>query len=178
MGGENCDLRALAVGAVGSSPRGRGKLRVVRTRQVVDRLIPAWAGKTPHTGSRESHPAAHPRVGGENRKCLIGMVSKVGSSPRGRGKRRGACLRRVQRRLIPAWAGKTPSTGRRATTIGAHPRVGGENGVAGAVLVASGGSSPRGRGKLTFPISCRGGGGLIPAWAGKTRRSSAARSAM
>ena len=30
------------------------------------------------------------------------------------------------------------------------------------------GSSPLTRGKLTFPISCKGGGGLIPAHAGKT----------
>ena len=52
----------------------------------------------------------------------------------------------------------------------AHPRVGGENGVWGPLTTSALGSSPRGRGKPTVaarPISCVG---LIPAWAGKTRR--------
>ena len=53
----------------------------------------------------------------------------------------------LMRRLIPAWAGKTVSTSRTATTPRAHPRVGGENVLCGEDGVASWGSSPRGRGK-------------------------------
>ena len=51
---------------------------------------------------------------------------------------------------------------------GAHPRSRGENGAAAGEVSARRGSSPLTRGKLTFPISCKGGGGLIPAHAGKT----------
>ena len=50
-------------------------------------------------------------------------------------------------RLIPAWAGKTPCLILRGLARSAHPRVGGENQVAGPLASGRGGSSPRGRGK-------------------------------
>ena len=52
------------------------------------------------------------------------------------------------RRLIPAWAGKTKLIGFAAEALTAHPRVGGENWETFILDEASGGSSPRGRGKL------------------------------
>ena len=50
--------------------------------------------------------------------------------------------------LIPAWAGKTRNPPDRRNVDTAHPRVGGENGVARLAYRMSTGSSPRGRGKL------------------------------
>ena len=71
--------------------------------------------------------AAHPRVGGENKRLNLTHSPPVGSSPRGRGKRPLTTSALQGFRLIPAWAGKTngpaPSPGRGR----AHPRVGGEN---------------------------------------------------
>ena len=64
--GENA-LRALAYrSATGSSPRVRGKLRQDASEGVVQRLIPACAGKTRPRWRRGPGPAAHPRVCGEN----------------------------------------------------------------------------------------------------------------
>ena len=66
VGGEN--LSNVLRGAVGcgSSPRGRGKRSLQAVIPVLDRLIPAWAGKTCESGGCDSQRWAHPRVGGEN----------------------------------------------------------------------------------------------------------------
>ena len=52
----------------------------------------------------------------------------------------------------------------------AHPRVGGENPRRAEPAPFAAGSSPRGRGKPAGHPLCPVGVGLIPAWAGKTRR--------
>ena len=54
--------------------------------------------------------------------------------------------------------------------VRAHPRVGGENPGSDAHPRSGRGSSPRGRGKLDGGGASRPVMGLIPAWAGKTRR--------
>ena len=98
----------------------------------------------------------------------------AGSSPRGRGKRAGRARPRVARGLIPAWAGKTNLAVHSFLAHGAHPRVGGENP---DVKTGSGlpvGSSPRGRGKPSCTGRRTRWAGLIPAWAGKTGRTSRA----
>ena len=107
VGGENVsaltgdDIRA------GSSPRGRGKPGTEVARPVLDRLIPAWAGKTRYSHGNDPLLGAHPRVGGENVLNKTGKPEPVGSSPRGRGKRPVGLRQRHERGLIPAWAGKT-----------------------------------------------------------------------
>ena len=75
------------------------------------RLIPAWAGKTLLISFFEVRGAAHPRVGGENSAHLIKGCEITGSSPRGRGKPVSIIDQRVGERLIPAWAGKTATSG-------------------------------------------------------------------
>ena len=50
VGGENVVFPLLCVAALGSSPRGRGKLDKVRGHQGHGGLIPAWAGKTARRG--------------------------------------------------------------------------------------------------------------------------------
>ena len=71
-------------------------------------------------------------------------------------------------RLIPACAGKTPRPRRNQFCQQAHPRVCGENVIAGFIAAVRAGSSPRVRGKR---VLLPGGGSwarLIPACAGKT----------
>ena len=131
-------------------------------------LIPAWAGKTERRGRPESGRPAHPRVGGENLRLPFYGPQRLGSSPRGRGKRRRRLRARPDRRLIPAWAGKTCSCARRKATGEAHPRVGGENPDQCLPRDTRTGSSPRGRGKQGGLAFLLGDVGLIPAWAGKT----------
>ena len=152
----------------GSSPRGRGKPEEGRTGTLRGGLIPAWAGKTGWAPTVPGWRWAHPRVGGENQTRETNHWRTSGSSPRGRGKHGDQTVKRLDDRLIPAWAGKTLMSAVASSIVRAHPRVGGENNPGMAYTLASVGSSPRGRGKprRVRPSTCTGG--LIPAWAGKT----------
>ena len=168
VGGENLDKQRHARDRRGSSPRGRGKHDRLHPSRGPRGLIPAWAGKTRVPIMGRIMGRAHPRVGGENRSAATPIRSFVGSSPRGRGKRRrGPALRR-QEGLIPAWAGKTLIRASVSSAVAAHPRVGGENGLPWCARAGTAGSSPRGRGKPDRSDRGRYWRGLIPAWAGKT----------
>ena len=160
--------------AQGSSPRGRGKPFQAHPRTPIQRLIPAWAGKTALSALTCAVGSAHPRVGGENPVASGLRRTTFGSSPRGRGKRRRHRRRGGARGLIPAWAGKTSKQPREHNQPLAHPRVGGENRPSATAARKPSGSSPRGRGKPGCPPDVWYRPGLIPAWAGKTRHERAA----
>ena len=113
-------------------------------------------------------------MGGENVVLRHGRPVARGSSPRGRGKLDTPVGVAEVIRLIPAWAGKTIEFNTSPGSGGAHPRVGGENGGGRSVGMRVTGSSPRGRGKPRDVLPGLGRAGLIPAWAGKTRRRSRA----
>ena len=85
-GGENHRMSAAAQDALGSSPRGRGKLNGTQRSYVSNGLIPARAGKTRGVGFRRRSRPAHPRAGGENQISAQEFNEALGSSPRGRGK--------------------------------------------------------------------------------------------
>ena len=168
VGGENSKTGAVEIATSGSSPRGRGKPLEVQDAGGVPRLIPAWAGKTDSPHRRCAPPAAHPRVGGENKTNDLIGVAADGSSPRGRGKHQEPDFECLGVGLIPAWAGKTWNMLMMRSATGAHPRVGGENRSLPGPSRKSGGSSPRGRGKRLLVVPAVALIGLIPAWAGKT----------
>ena len=174
VGGENARYVSPQASSDGSSPRGRGKPDIHGSANCRARLIPAWAGKTPADSPLRAQSGAHPRVGGENSSQYGTTCQARGSAPRGRGKllvhAPGWCIRG----LIPAWAGKTPAARCPTTRNRAHPRVGGENVSPFRVLLIGRGSSPRGRGKPPRGCHRPGARRLIPAWAGKTARSSSA----
>ena len=109
VGGENRASRAPPSPWWGSSPRGRGKPASHRSSTSRLGLIPAWAGKTCAVLVLGVPEGAHPRVGGENAGARLDGFGLAGSSPRGRGKPLGASGPMPSFRLIPAWAGKTPS---------------------------------------------------------------------
>ena len=94
---------------------------------MIDRLIPAWAGKTPPRAQTVNLTPAHPRVGGENATREYASACQLGSSPRGRGKHDLLPSLWERNGLIPAWAGKTFDERPRFGETAAHPRVGGEN---------------------------------------------------
>ena len=190
VGGENGISRGGLTLLGGSSPRGRGKRRMVLTTGWPVRLIPARAGKTGRQGRPAHRRPAHPRAGGENPVQRYGFSLRYGSSPRGRGKPLIAVAENHSSRLIPARAGKqNPSSGahhlrgliparagkttrlrRCPTKRSAHPRAGGENeSLVGAGV--GGGSSPRGRGKPEVGLSDGVPVRLMPARAGKTERA-------
>ena len=152
----------------GSSPLTRGK----RPRQVSGAhgcgLIPAHAGKTFRGWRGWFRARAHPRSRGENESRHSDNPEAVGSSPLTRGKRGGGGLRECADGLIPAHAGKTPSTRRNATNTRAHPRSRGENPTSIIPWGMGVGSSPLTRGKPLLAPHAAAHTGLIPAHAGKT----------
>ena len=89
-----------------------------------------------------------------------------------RGKRTRPDSHLIQRRLIPAHAGKTPHVRGSARLWGAHPRACGENARQPVRPCLQTGSSPRMRGKQALPVRARQATGLIPAHAGKTMAGS------
>ena len=170
-GGENEENGQNAVWFYGSSPRGRGKHEAWAFDAEAGRLIPARAGKTRCSSMGRMCRTAHPRAGGENLASPLTARLKFGSSPRGRGKLGPDRSLQTRVRLIPARAGKTGWPSARPGASPAHPRAGGENVRPAARGVAYDGSSPRGRGKPLGLLVQADHDRLIPARAGKTRRS-------
>ena len=160
--------RGLRWDGAGPAPRGRGKRREPVPSFLDARLIPARAGKTSCPSKPYAPSAAHPRACGENARVVHRPGRGCGSSPRVRGKRRAGRVGARCRGLIPARAGKTPTTSRPAFPRQAHPRACGENSKNVANAAASCGSSPRVRGKPSHVRVPPRGTGLIPARAGKT----------
>ena len=101
----------------------------------------------------------------------------LGSSPLTRGKRAVAAEIPTGLGLIPAHAGKTRPSRSSTTPIAAHPRSRGENPLTCTSARPTCGSSPLTRGKRPGRGPPGHGPGLIPAHAGKTRRSRSARAA-
>ena len=166
--GENIPAVIAGCSFAGSSPRVRGKRRVLILAAGASGLIPACAGKTRCFPWRHLRPWAHPRVCGENARVNQVNLRREGSSPRVRGKRAAQQKTPDLQRLIPACAGKTLPLPWTISAVPAHPRVCGENALAAGKASAAYGSSPRVRGKLAMFLGSFSIGGLIPACAGKT----------
>ena len=149
-------------------PAHAGKTGPGGGRCSVARLIPAHAGKTTFARTQLRGRKAHPRSRGENEALAASDATDKGSSPLTRGKRGRAPARRLQVRLIPAHAGKTPTRLSQKRGVQAHPRSRGENAVGVACAAGDDGSSPLTRGKLYACACARESVGLIPAHAGKT----------
>ena len=105
--GENSVVDADAAIPEGSSPRMRGKRGMTFDSDCAHGLIPAHAGKTNQVLIESAHAGAHPRACGENVQAQGGVVDRVGSSPRMRGKLLPPLLLALPVGLIPAHAGKT-----------------------------------------------------------------------
>ena len=106
MGGEPAvDLHDYQV-KWGPSPRGRGNRLPVPADTLVQRTIPAWAGKPNSISLSRCDTGDHPRVGGETRCARILATVSRGPSPRGRGNPRVEARMGGPSGTIPAWAGK------------------------------------------------------------------------
>ena len=132
------------------------------------RNIPAYAGKTPKAASSISMNSEHPRVCGENYLTDADTMRPDGTSPRMRGKQRFPFEFKNIERNIPAYAGKTLSPELAPINAAEHPRVCGENHRTSFRYHASGGTSPRMRGKHGVVFGFGRHQRNIPAYAGKT----------
>ena len=137
---------------------------------MLERNIPAYAGKTRAQPGRMAHTQEHPRVCGENSHTQTTALTSHGTSPRMRGKQ--GLIEQVQRALrnIPAYAGKTLSCRGRDQPQPEHPRVCGENPTYHYSSADGLGTSPRMRGKLFLTLLPIRNIRNIPAYAGKTHR--------
>ena len=132
----------------GLIPAHAGKTVAAYTGDTGTGLIPAHAGKTDFPDHDQGRWGAHPRSRGENTDLHSISGGPEGSSPLTRGKRPLQNGLRRPLGLIPAHAGKTPSTSRATACVM--------------------GSSPLTRGKLHPKTGKPMDDGLIPAHAGKT----------
>ncbi len=151
----------------GSPPRMRGRENNTLSRDRVNRITPAYAGKSPIQLFFPLPCWDHPRVCGEERWQWPAGQVPVGSPPRMRGRALG-CLPRY--RLIgitPAYAGKSQPQGVSVAKGWDHPRVCGEEIGRKARSTVLWGSPPRMRGRVPL-ASCRCWGlRITPAYAGK-----------
>ena len=139
------------------------------------RIIPACAGRTRNAPNRITPTSDHPRVCGANTNRMSPWSRRVGSSPRVRGELIDCVVRASPGRIIPACAGRTRKSNTLTASSKDHPRVCGANVIIAVFMSSFPGSSPRVRGERRQRAGCNAGAWIIPACAGRTRSSDAAR---
>ena len=157
---------------MGSSPHTRGALRRCGRGPDRRRIIPAYAGSTRRPASVTGYGPDHPRIRGEHRQGGIDAVHVAGSSPHTRGAPGLGGDRRRRQRIIPAYAGSTTSRLPRPLPETDHPRIRGEHFPPTGMTRGGRGSSPHTRGARPAGRRGRRLPGIIPAYAGSTRRIS------
>ena len=159
----------------GSSPHTRGARESLHKGDSLSRIIPAYAGSTTdsdcHCGARRDHP----RIRGEHIRVAAGWLGSAGSSPHTRGAPPQNHARRRRDRIIPAYAGSTSSSCSTCSSHSDHPRIRGEHNLLLWAMFSNNGSSPHTRGAPRGALSCSLAAGIIPAYAGSTRRRSGSR---
>ena len=108
-------------------------------------------------------------MGGEKISICAVWLDLLGSPPHGRGKGVQHSRVKLQRRITPAWAGKSGCGGRNRRASWDHPRMGGEKGLYIGLEIKRPGSPPHGRGKDLHLRMATRQQGITPAWAGKSR---------
>ena len=166
--GANVTARPMAPSRCGSSPRMRGKRRLVREQHHRIRIIPAHAGQTASGRPEASCSADHPRACGANKSLSRMSPLRNGSSPRMRGKLLRCRIGQDRHRIIPAHAGQTGGAVRPPRRCPDHPRACGANSTLQKLIRALAGSSPRMRGKPSATAPWRTITRIIPAHAGQT----------
>ena len=168
MCGGNTWTRRIESPARGPSPRVRGKLGDGLAGGDQPGSIPACAGETVRARPARCRAEVHPRVCGGNISSIFIARSRVGPSPRVRGKRVEAVNHGENFGSIPACAGETSRDRRFTLSSRVHPRVCGGNRRICPLSASLKGPSPRVRGKPGAVAASLTSGGSIPACAGET----------
>ena len=155
----------------GSSPRMRGTLQRSLDMWYFIGIIPAYAGNTQSNTMRGASVWDHPRVCGEHGDNNEESIEDLGSSPRMRGTPYRQPVLAHGAGIIPAYAGNTRLQRYQHERCRDHPRVCGEHMASQLKFALCSGSSPRMRGTRSVRYVCVQGAGIIPAYAGNTKRS-------
>ncbi|ERH20064.1 hypothetical protein HMPREF0043_00193 [Actinobaculum sp. oral taxon 183 str. F0552] len=153
---------------MGSSPHTRGALRAFSFQESYSRIIPAYAGSTCSGRRRRLSCADHPRIRGEHERESPLWRLSPGSSPHTRGALRERRPRTRTSRIIPAYAGSTPSVYSATVRLSDHPRIRGEHPSNPLRSLRGTGSSPHTRGARRRRPHPNVDRGIIPAYAGST----------
>ena len=153
----------------GSSPHTRGAPSAPASSRHRAGIIPAYAGSTEGETMSIDMTPDHPRIRGEHGSKRNWPHDTPGSSPHTRGARIVGGDRGRLPRIIPAYAGSTPSTEDSTRAWTDHPRIRGEHWSTTIVRVTAAGSSPHTRGALPCRTGRTGVWRIIPAYAGSTR---------
>ena len=148
--GEKVRAGALVCHKPGSPPRMRGKANGYCKTRGFSGITPAYAGKRAFFFLHNLPFWDHPRVCGEKFKNLHHDVNSLGSPPRMRGKVDFYYFYTPNRRITPAYAGKSRRSSRLPRCLRDHPRVCGEKTVRLLSPCAALGSPPRMRGKASY----------------------------
>ena len=151
----------------GSPPRMRGKGEGREQKALRKWITPAYAGKSTPINESSFTKRDHPRVCGEKTICGEWPQTFGGSPPRMRGKEKVGEVNTYEKRITPAYAGKSVRWSGLRGSDRDHPRVCGEKFYSRHSVHTAGGSPPRMRGKdwpiKVFSSFCR----ITPAYAGK-----------
>ena len=105
--GEKRSFRAVVCKRTGSPPPMRGKATGRKSTESVNRITPAYAGKSREPRQADTCEWDHPRLCGEKQFSTAQTTITVGSPPPMRGKGKVRYLRRCTERITPAYAGKS-----------------------------------------------------------------------
>ena len=154
----------------GSSPHTRGARTVWLFSPLTRRIIPAYAGSTPEGFRLIGGAQDHPRIRGEHDPSSGMSLQQMGSSPHTRGARLLTTPHDGAGGIIPAYAGSTTLNLPPERAAGDHPRIRGEHLGREFGEFSRHGSSPHTRGALGGAAGEADPVGIIPAYAGSTRR--------
>ena len=158
----------------GSSPHTRGALVAVPLVGEQGGIIPAYAGSTWWTATCSACGRDHPRIRGEHVRVAGDIIQIAGSSPHTRGAQYVWIVETPGDGIIPAYAGSTGTLPIANGGTGDHPRIRGEHFDHIVGRHNAGGSSPHTRGARILGRSASDQTGIIPAYAGSTRKPAAA----
>ena len=85
----------------------RGKVRMYKGNLAMDRITPAYAGKSEYFNVKQIITKDHPRLCGEKQLSQAYTDAKIGSPPPMRGKGLADETREYRTRITPAYAGKS-----------------------------------------------------------------------
>ena len=162
-------LVCAKAGDEGGSPRVRGRLRYLARTTCSEGWIPAGAGETPAQQAAVGSVRVDPRGCGGDAPCRPRLSKRKGGSPRVRGRRELPARGFRLRGWIPAGAGETRRSCRRAWKSRVDPRGCGGDTPWLVTLPLTAGGSPRVRGRLMSLTASSARAGWIPAGAGETR---------
>ena len=145
----------------------RGKVCTVGNIIMIDRITPAYAGKSVRSGIDVASEKDHPRLCGEKAGLPRRSPPVSGSPPPMRGKVKMSAYFSSAIGITPAYAGKSNEADVVAKSVQDHPRLCGEKWWRKMYVYRVSGSPPPMRGKdfrLVFNDAVKG---ITPAYAGK-----------